>query len=274
LLIFDVPNQEVPMHITRVLGFASFSLVLAAQVVVAQSESVAPQASSLAAVETGTAPVGHFRMESRIVTGEPYSAVRTTTFTQTLADGTTISRATTTKEARDSGGRVYRETQIAPTGSPARTLYTVFDPVNRTRTSWRSDTKQASITQLPNIGGRGQWHAARGGAPSPAFQNRRGPAPAVEQLGTKTIEGIDATGTRSTVTFPVGAFGNSRPVTVTHERWVAADLGITVLETDSDPRTGVRTAALSNIQRTEPDAALFHAPEGYAVAEHTAGAQF
>lgn len=208
------------------------------------------------------------------MTGQPYSAVRTTTFVQTLANGSTINCTTSTKEARDSAGRIYRETQITSGAGSERTMYSVFDPVNRVTTAWHSNSQQAVVTHLPNISGRAQWRAAQNEEPTAASSHRHGPAPSVQQLGTKTIEGVDTTGTRSVVTFPAGTFGNSQAITVTHEHWVSADLGITVLETDSDPRTGTRTMAVTKIQRSEPDSARFWPPQGYAIVERTPGQRF
>ncbi len=46
------------------------------------------------------------------VTNRPYSATVKTTFVQKLADGTTITRVRTTKEARDSEGRSMRQMSI------------------------------------------------------------------------------------------------------------------------------------------------------------------
>jgi hypothetical protein len=263
-----------------ILGFVGFTFLFSTQTALAQSETVSPR-DTVAPVTAPAAPDGArgffgwhghgWGNEARTVAGEPYSAVRTTTFVQTLANGSTINRTTSTREARDSTGRIYRETQITSGAGSGRTMYSVFDPVNRVATNWRSDSKQATVTHLPNIAGRAQWRAAQSDGSS---AHRYGPAPQVQQLGDKTIEGVDATGTRSTVTFPAGAFGNSQAITVTRERWVAADLGITVLETDSDPRTGTRTTAVTNIQRSEPDAALFQPPQGYALVERTPGQRF
>lgn len=266
-----------------ILGFVGLTFLFSTQAALAQSEIASPR-DTIAPVTGPAAPGGapgffgwHGRgwgNESHVVTGQPYSAVRTTTFVQTLANGSTINRTTSTKEARDSAGRIYRETQITSGDGSPRTMYSVADPVNRVNTAWRSNSKQAVVTHLPNPDGRAQWRGAQNEGPTAASSHRHGPTPVVQQLGTRTIEGVDATGTRSTVTFPAGTFGNSQAITVTHERWVSADLGITVLETDSDPRTGTRTTAVTNIQRSEPDAALFQLPQGYAVVEHTPGQRF
>jgi hypothetical protein len=52
---------------------------------------------------------------------------------------------------------------------------------------------------------------------------------------------------------------------VTHETWVSEELMLAVMQIDDDPRTGVRTMELTDIERGEPDPALFQVPEGYTV---------
>jgi hypothetical protein len=266
-----------------ILGFVGFTFLFSAQTVLPQNETVSPR-DSVTTSTASVAPAGvpgffgrHGRgwgHESRVVTGEPYSAVRTSSFVQTLANGSTINRTTSTQEARDSSGRIYRATQVTSGTGSERTMYSVFDPVNHLTTAWNSNTKQAVVTHLPNIDAQAQSRGAQSEGTAAASFHRHGPTPQVQQLGTKTIAGVDAAGTRSTVTFPAGTFGNSQAIVVTRERWVSADLGITVSETESDPRTGTRTTTVNSIQRSEPDAALFQAPQGYALVERTPGQHF
>jgi hypothetical protein len=277
-------NLEAAMRAAQaILGFVGFTLLFSAQTVLSQNETVSPR-ESVATSNASVAPAGasgffgrHGRgwgRESRVVTGEPYSAVRTSSFVETLANGSTINRTTTTQEARDSSGRMYRATQFTSGSGSELTRYSVFDPVNRLATTWNSNTKQAVVTHLPNIDAQAQSSGAQSEGTAAASSHRHGPAPQVQQLGTKTIAGVEATGTSSTVTFPAGTFGNTQAIVVTRERWVAADLGITVSETDSDPRRGTRTTTVTNIQRSEPNAALFQAPQGYALVERTPGQHF
>ncbi|MEQ1884861.1 MAG: hypothetical protein ABL967_07350 [Bryobacteraceae bacterium] len=90
---------------------------------------------------------------------------------------------------------------------------------------------------------------------------------AVEQLGSKLIEGVQATGTRRTITIPAGQIGNERPIFIIDERWYSNDLQVTVLSERSDPRVGKTTYALKNINRSEPSPALFQVPSDYTVRE-------
>ena len=84
-------------------------------------------------------------------------------------------------------------------------------------------------------------------------------------LGTRVIEGVEATGTRQTLTIPAGRIGNEKPIQVVSERWYAPELRAVVLSTHSDPRSGRDTNRLTGITRGEPDKSLFEVPGGYTV---------
>ena len=56
-----------------------------------------------------------------------------------------------------------------------------------------------------------------------------------------------------------------KPIVVVTERWYSSDLQTVVLSKRDDPRTGQTIFQLTNIQRGEPDAALFQVPSDYAV---------
>jgi hypothetical protein len=88
-----------------------------------------------------------------------------------------------------------------------------------------------------------------------------------EQLGTQTIEGVAAEGTRVTFTIPAGKIGNDRPIVTVNERWYSPELQTVVLTKNSDPRMGETTYRLTNIDRSEPDPSLFQVPADYTVDE-------
>ncbi|HEV2200401.1 MAG TPA: hypothetical protein VGR73_11330 [Bryobacteraceae bacterium] len=91
--------------------------------------------------------------------------------------------------------------------------------------------------------------------------------PDSEQLGSKTVEGVLATGTRTTITIPAGQIGNDKPLLITDERWYSPELQITVQSTHSDPRMGTTAYSLKNISRGEPSPALFQVPADYTVTD-------
>ena len=84
-----------------------------------------------------------------------------------------------------------------------------------------------------------------------------------ESLGTQTIEGVPATGVRTTRTIPTGEIGNERPIAIVTEVWTSPDLKTIVSSKREDPRMGEQTFKLTNIVRGEPDASLFTVPADF-----------
>ena len=84
-----------------------------------------------------------------------------------------------------------------------------------------------------------------------------------ESLGQQTVEGVNATGSRSTTTIPAGAIGNVQPIKIVVEQWVSPDLQVLVMTKHSDPRSGDTSYRLQSIVRAEPDRSLFTVPPDY-----------
>jgi uncharacterized protein DUF6152 len=87
----------------------------------------------------------------------------------------------------------------------------------------------------------------------------------VEQMGNMYLEGVQAHGTRTTITIPAGDIGNDRPINIVDEQWYSPDLQMTIMTKHSDPRTGETTFSLKNINRTSPPPTLFEVPSDYTV---------
>ena len=88
-----------------------------------------------------------------------------------------------------------------------------------------------------------------------------------EQLGKQLIEGVEAEGSRSTITIPAGEIGNERPIEIVSESWYSPELQMVIMTRHSDPRSGETTYRLTNISRTEPAKTLFEVPTDYTVKE-------
>ena len=88
-----------------------------------------------------------------------------------------------------------------------------------------------------------------------------------ESLGTQTIEGVSAEGTRSTITIPAGEIGNTLPLEIIDETWYSHELQTMLMTRHRDPRSGETTYRLTNLSRSEPDRSLFEVPAGYDVQE-------
>ena len=88
-----------------------------------------------------------------------------------------------------------------------------------------------------------------------------------EDLGTRTIAGMEATGNRMTEIIPAGQEGNDAPLKVVHETWFSRDNHTPLLAIDDDPRTGHRTWEVESLTVGPPDPALFTPPANYKVWE-------
>jgi hypothetical protein len=182
------------------------------------------------------------------------------------------------------------------------TLTTIFDPVAQEHIDYTSDSKIAHVFFMPSVppgamvraeagfsvsgpnsagvgekglivSGSGPVGGSIGGVVQGfALQDRafstqldKGMEPKTESLGTKTIESVQVTGTRSTSTIPAGTIGNDQDLNIVRETWYSPDLKLVVQSTQSDPRFGVTTYTLKNIQQGSPDVILFQVPANYTI---------
>ncbi len=116
-----------------------------------------------------------------------------------------------------------------------------------------------------------QLSIATSGSPGAGFVFRQtsGPNPneVKESLGKQMIEGVQAEGTRTTVTIPAGEIGNERPIEIVSERWYSPELQLVVMTRHNDPQSGEMTYKLTNINRVEPAKSLFEVPSDYTIKE-------
>ena len=217
------------------------------------------------------------------VIGAPYSAEEVTERVQTLGDGTHITQPSPkTVFYRDSQGRtrIERTFPLPPgaSGAAGPNMIEISDPVSgahymldaRSRTA----RKFPSAPPPPPTGAMATSQrlavpAAAIPAPSVPSPDSQPPRPQLshESLGTQTIDGILAEGSRTTVTYPIGAVGNDRPITTVSETWTSSELKTVVLRRNSDPRSGESTTRLTNISRVEPDPSLFQIPSDYEIVD-------
>ena len=224
------------------------------------------------------------------VKGAPYSAEAVTETTQTLADGTRIVQKSTAMIYRDSLGRERREQTLpaigpfTPQGDPPQ-IISIFDPVAGVNYSLNPKERiavklpsPANLPNLPALGVTKEFNVTVSG-PGPGIQsapasptvffygggvspNSKEP-PKVEQLGWKLIEGLQAEGSRTTITIPAGQIGNDRPIEIVDEQWRSPDLQVIVLSSHNDPRMGETVYSLVNVSRADPAASLFQVPPDY-----------
>jgi TonB family protein len=215
---------------------------------------------------TGAAPVS-VSSEGRVtewvygeripaVRGLPFSAkVELETVSQ-LQDGTQITHKTYNLDARDSAGRTHNEMRnwiTAEGREPKLTRVELYDPATRTRTDLFPLSKLAR-----------QWVAGVAAEATRAAGTAK-PETTKEEIGTDTIEGLPVKGLRVSETYATAALGNDRPLTIVTEYWYAAELRLNLLTKRTDPRYGVQTVRVTELERKEPDAALFAIGNEYKV---------
>ena len=111
-------------------------------------------------------------------------------------------------------------------------------------------------------------------APSSPEEKRRSAAAEsvkrrrTEALGKQVVEGVEAEGTRTTLTIPAGEIGNTLPIDVVDESWYSPQLQMPVMTRHHDPRSGDNVFRLTNINRAEPDRSLFEVPADYTIVEN------
>ena len=209
----------------------------------------------------------------KVVKGAPFSATATSDTTQTLQDGNTIHRTTKSNLYRDGEGRSRREITFSGFGplqaaGKTRTMTMINDPVAGAHYMLDPDQKVAHKMLA---------HGSKDGAGPGKMFNDKGLGRlhrqedaanvATESLGTQSINGVNVEGTRVTHTIPAGQIGNDQPIHIVFERWYSPDLQMVIKSSRTDPRFGTTTYTVSNIQRTEPAAAMFTVPSDYTVKE-------
>jgi hypothetical protein len=191
----------------------------------------------------------------------PFTAEFKTTTVKTLANGSTITREGSEVQAADSHGRTVTSTSTEQPSGDMTTYTFVSDPAAGTRTSWTTPGQQAMVVSTHPAAGA---NCAQRAQQNPPNALRR--TSTTEDLGTETIEGVEAHGRRITTTTPAGMVGNSEPLVSTHEVWSATSIkpfSLVLRQVDDDPQGGKTTREATRVSLSEPDASLFQPPAGY-----------
>jgi hypothetical protein len=267
------------------------SLLLGAGVCFAQPsvqfQTNGPLASGPVAANVGSGQP----FATKLVTDRPFTADAIIQTDQTLTDGSHVVNKVAVAAARHSQGRTYREEVPASpvADSPAPKTIFIGDPVAQANYVLGPDHVARKIpmslaglqpgaisvsTSSAPLQGNLLLRTASAGGNGPVLAGPQGVTSAqritlgdskTEQLGTQTIAGVQADGTRTTVTIPAGQVGNQNPLVIITERWYSQDLQATMLARDSDPRLGSSSFQLTNVQQVEPPASLFQIPSGYTI---------
>jgi hypothetical protein len=207
--------------------------------------------------------------------GSPLSATQQSHSLQVLGDGTRIETSESHQFYRDSMGRTRVES--GPPGSgkvmiqdPVGKFAIVLDPTTKTAQKTNRNGQVAAALDLDlrlslSMNTGTGVLVAQAGVPGGAAVSSS--KPVVEDFPVRNVNGVLATGHRTTLTIPAGEIGNDRPIQVVSETWYSDDLQMMVKSSNSDPRFGDTSFELTNISRSEPDSSLFQIPADYAVSE-------
>jgi hypothetical protein len=222
-----------------------------------------------------------------LITGQPYSAVQVSEHTETLANGTHIQQKWESALLyRDSQGRTrterftYAGALPVHTEEPGHRLIRICDPM--AGYVYVLDTKKhiahrlkilTAAEALKRVRSEESAEAIRPPQRIAASPGSKPPSqrPEIKQeaLGKEVTEGVQVAVRRITMTTPEGLDGNDQPLVRVCENQYSEELKLTILSKCSDPRAGDSVTRLENLERTDPNPALFQVPVDYAVVEET-----
>jgi hypothetical protein len=247
-----------------------------------------------------TAVVDGPRTGEPVVAGQPYSAVQVSEHTETLANGTNIHQKwETARWYRDAQGRTRTERFTWAGALPVHTVEPgprvarISDPVagyvyvldlrnhvaHRLRILTGAEASKrvgsadgADATSMPREQTARQKVAgtSRSGGvfPNPnSTSSSQRPEIKQEALGKDVTDGVEVVVRRVTMTTPTGLDGNDQPLVRVCENQYSEELKLTILSKCSDPRAGDSATRLENVERTDPDPALFQVPADYTVVD-------
>ncbi len=186
----------------------------------------------------------------------PFTANVDTEWTQYLDDGSTRVIKNHRLIARDRLGRIFQERRtFGPDGSPMQSQLTSTELSEPSTHTIAYCNARAHVCEL-------RLYSAMTSTPL----QLAGPSPngssslVRENLGTRTLNGLDLVGTRETQTINSAAAGSDRPLVIVKEFWYSQLLGLNVLTKRIDPRSGTELFTVTDIRQSEPDSGLFTMP--------------
>ena len=175
--------------------------------------------------------------------------------TTKLPDGTSKTEVLTSKVYRDGAGRMRTETEVIGDSGESTVIAIIFN---------KPDGFMAMLVPAEKGGGRflfskkQQSEAGYGFTTiEPLIKVPGKKTSKSESLGKQTIEGVEFEGTRTTTTM-----ADQPSIVGVQDHWAARDLGLFGLEKSSGPELE-STAKIRNLDRREPDPALFAPPPDY-----------
>ena len=199
----------------------------------------------------------------------PFTAIVHTEWTRPMPGGGNFTFVNQRRVARDSTGRIYEERWLlAPRGSEdqsrmnviqladphAHTLYNCYTLQKPRRCVLDAFAEPAVKSFKPVATTSGK------------LPNNMGTR-IHEDLGTRSMDGIETLGTRDTSNLNAGVMGSDQPFSMGREYWQAPTLGVNLYSEVVDPSVGKQVFTLTDVNLAEPDPRLFELPEGFEVVD-------
>jgi hypothetical protein len=197
----------------------------------------------------------------------PFSGAVRVERTEIQPNGNTLQLWSERKIARDNQGRIYAEFRpFVPSTTktvPDATVIHLYDPQNRMTEYLYPEQKtyrMMVVNRPPPTDTPDDFASPAAAAALPSEFTRR------EDLGYRTIAGLQVHGVRVTQTLTAAESGTGREMMVTNEYWYSEALRLNLATKHNDPRSGSVTMTMTQIDRGEPGAALFGVPADYTMA--------
>jgi hypothetical protein len=194
-----------------------------------------------------------------------FSAVVRSEWTRLMPDGSKASTYNHRVVARDSSGRVFQERRFfTPDGDKQVTRISVLEYDDPNLHEHYACYPQRQVCERSRLMMPTKLPALLPAGPLP------GGAGTVtrEELGHKSIESLDAVGTREITTMNSGAFGNEKPQPVVRELWYSPGLQLNLTTMRFDPRaSAIQNIYVTDVNLSEPDRKRFEVPAGFRIVD-------
>ncbi|MDP9337773.1 MAG: hypothetical protein M3P45_02780 [Acidobacteriota bacterium] len=188
----------------------------------------------------------------------PFTATVKTEWIRRLADGSTITLTNHRAIARDRSGRIFQERRLLVPDNQQQdspiTQIEISDPVSH---QLYICVPQELVCQVEVFSAPTDSQSPLAPVPTKTSGSLN-----VEDLGKRSINSIETTGRRETVTIASGSIGNNSPLLMKREFWYSSLLGINLSSTRQDPRFGTQSFEVIDVVMGEPDAKIFELPSG------------
>jgi hypothetical protein len=248
-------SEEFLLRILTLGILCVFSSVLAAQTHEAPPATPPAQDGGVRAV-----------LESIVIPpipNHPFSATLDTEWVQYTGGGGTITLVNERPIVRDSQGRIYQERwALVPKSGRAKSQRMIIQIADPNQHTLYSCATFRHICELETYDPTHELAAAEPPKPIPNGTVVKDQL-TIEDLGTRTIAGVETLGRRETIIIDVGVMGNDQPLTSITETWRSQELAINLVSTRTGPMIGKQNFTIVDLSAVEPDPELFKVPQGY-----------